>query len=406
MVVGLFLGFFFLVYAMRLIEVTDAATAQQWLDLPGRLHAARPAYIGPLYNELEAVFDPQKNKRLSHGEAARWIVLSSAGKAVGRIAAFLDREAPDVTNPALPTGGLGFFESTNTTEVATMLFDAAQRWLKVRGMQAMDGPINFGDRDRFWGVLIDGFDFEPNYGMFWHPPYYQALFEFYGFQLYFKQYTCHMRADNKFHASFAKLVEQFAASGEYRFAYASKAEPEKLAQDFQHVYNLAWAKHTGVALMTLGEARAIVKQMLPVVDERLLWFAYHGEEPVAFFLSLPELNQIFKHIGQRLNLLGKLRFVVARWRFMQRRDKKILGIIYGVVPEHQGKGVDIAMVATTQPVVLAAGYEDIEMNWIGDFNPRMLVTIRTIGARIRKTHATYRFLFDRERTFERHPIIK
>ncbi len=30
-------------------------------------------------------------------------------------------------------------------------------------MEAMDGPINFGDRDRWWGLLIDGFDRDPNY---------------------------------------------------------------------------------------------------------------------------------------------------------------------------------------------------------------------------------------------------
>ena len=158
--------------------------------------------------------------------------------------------------------------------------------------------------------------------------------------------------------------------------------------------------------MSLEKARQLVRQMRPVMDERLLWFAYRGAEPVAFFLSLPELNQLFRHVGRRLNLAGKIRFLWARWHYMRRRDKRMFGIIYGVVPEYQGKGVDAALLVHARRTFLDAGYADLEMNWIGDFNPRMLVTTRSIGASIVKTHATYRYLFDRERAFERMPIIR
>jgi hypothetical protein len=350
------------------------------------------------------VFDPAKNPKFKNGECARWVLTTANGQTVGRVAAFLNRDAVDVQNADLPTGGVGFFECIDDQAAAHQLFEVARQWLAARGMQAMDGPINFGERDRFWGLLIDGYDLEPNYGMFWHPAYYKELFESYGFGLYFKQYTCYRTTTAPLHPSFAKRTEEHAAA--YRFAHARKQDKEKLARDFHHVYNLAWAKHTGVAGMSLEQARAIVKEMAPVVDERLLWFAYHGQEPVAFFISLPALNQIFKHVGRRLNLLGKLRFLWEQRRYMQRPDKKMFGIIYGVVPEHQGKGVDAAMLVYARQAFIDAGYADLEMNWIGDFNPRMLVTIRSIGAKILKTHATYRYLFDRERPFERMPIIR
>ena len=389
---------------MPLLEVVDARLARQFVELPARLHRAVPNYIGPLENEIEAVFDPAKNARFANGEAVRWVLTDATGTAIGRVAAFLNRDAVDVQNADLPTGGLGFFECIDDQVAANQLFDAGRQWLAARGMAAMDGPVNFGERDRFWGLLIDGFDRPPNYGMFWHPPYYRQLFEQYGFQLYFKQYTCYRTTAAPLHANFAKQAA--AQAPEFTFAHVRKREAEKLAQDFHHVYNLAWARHPGVQPMTLDQARTIAREMKPVVDERLLWFAYHGTEPVAFFLSLPELNQIFRHIGRRLNLLGKLRFLWARWRFMRRTDKRMFGIIYGVVPEYQGKGVDAAMLVHAQQAFVAAGYADLEMNWIGDFNPRMLVTTRSIGASIVKTHATYRYLFDREREFERCPIIR
>jgi hypothetical protein len=390
---------------MPLLEVTSAAHRQQFCDLPRRLHQAIPVFINPLDNEVEAVFDPAKNALFAAGgTATRWLLTDAAGVAIGRVAAFINPLTATAADATLPTGGLGFFECIDDQATANQLLEVACQWLQSWGMLAVDGPINFGDRDRFWGVLIDGFEHEPNYGMFWHPAYYQGLLESYGFQLYFKQYTCYRPVPQLLHASFYKKLDELTAAG-YVFTHARKAEPEKLARDFHHVYNLAWGKHTGVKPMTLDEARALVREMKPVLDERLLGFAYFNDEPVAFFLNLPELNQIFKHVGPTLDLAGKLRFVWEQWRYMRRTDKKILGIIYGVVPEHQGKGVENALTLATQHLFIAGGYANIEMNWIGDFNPRMLVVTRSIGAKIIKTHATYRKLFV-DRPFERYPIIR
>jgi hypothetical protein len=390
---------------MPLLEVTSAAHRQQFCDLPRRLHQAIPVFINPLDNEVEAVFDPAKNALFAAGgTATRWLLTDAADVVIGRVAAFINPLTATAADATLPTGGLGFFECINDQTAANQLLEVACQWLQARGMLAVDGPINFGDRDRFWGVLIDGFEHEPNYGMFWHPAYYQGLLESYGFQLYFKQYTCYRPVPQLLHPSFYKKLDELTAAG-YVFTHARKAEPEKLARDFHHVYNLAWGKHTGVKPMTLDEARALVREMKPVLDERLLGFAYFNDEPVAFFLNLPELNQIFKHVGPTLNLAGKLRFVWEQWRYMRRTDKKILGIIYGVVPEHQGKGVENALTLATQHLFIAGGYANIEMNWIGDFNPRMLVVTRSIGAKIIKTHATYRKLFV-DRPFERYPIIR
>ena len=392
---------------MPLLEVVDARQARLFVDLPAQLHGNNPVYIGPLVEEVEAVFDPSKNLNFTNGEAIRWVLTNEAGTVIGRVAAFLNRDSPAVADADLPTGGLGFFECIDDQAAASILFEAGRQWLAARGMQAMDGPINFGERDRFWGVLVDGFDREPTYGMFWHPPYYQRLFEGYGFRVYFKQYTCAREVATPLHPSFAKRAATFATEQPaYRFAHALKSEPERMAQDFHHVYNLAWANHSGVPPMSLDKARQLVKQMRPVLDERMLWFAYHEDEPVAFFLSFPELNQILKHVGPRLDLLGKLRFLLEKWRYQRRRPKKMFGVIYGVVPAHQGKNVDAVMMVHAQKALQVADYTDIEMNWIGDFNPRMLATTRSIGAKICKTHVTYRKLFDENRPFERCPIIR
>ncbi|MBO0359491.1 hypothetical protein J0X19_16135 [Hymenobacter sp. BT186] len=390
---------------MPLLEVTTPAQVRHFLDLPSRIYRNHPNWISPLDHEIEVVFDPKKNPNLATGTVIRWILTDAAGETIGRVAAFVN-PATAHADTNLPTGGMGFFECIDDQHAADTLFEACRNWLVDRGMQAMDGPINFGERDRFWGLLVSGFT-EPNYGMFYHPPYYQQLFENYGFQLYFKQYTCHRGVAMQLHPSFSnaavRYAEQYPA---FQFRHASKRNAKKLAHDFHHVYNLAWANHSGIAGMSLEKARDLVKQMKPVLDERLLWFAYHNDEPIAFFVSLPELNQIFKHVGRNFNLWNKLRFLWEKRKYEQRTDKKLFGVIFGVVPEWQGKGVESALMVHARAQFMQAGYSEIEMNWIGDFNPRMLALTRSIGARIYKTHVTYRYLFDRERPFERSPIIR
>ncbi|MBG8554466.1 GNAT family N-acetyltransferase [Hymenobacter guriensis] len=390
---------------MPLIEVVSAEQKRLFRDFPEQIYRDHPAWIRPMDDDLEATFDPARNPNLAQGEAIRWVLTNAAGQPIGRVAAFIN-PATAHTDATLPTGGMGFFECVQDQAAANELFEAAQSWLAARGMQAMDGPINFGERDRFWGLLVAGFT-EPNYGMFYHPPYYQQLFESYGFQVYFKQYTCYRPVAEPLHASFHKAAERYAQEKpEFRFAHANLRDLEKMSRDFHHVYNLAWANHSGVVAMSLEKARALVRQMKPVVDERIVWFAYHQDEPVAFFVSLPELNQIFKHVGPRLDVWGKLKFVWERWRYQRRQPKKMFGVIFGVVPAWQGQGVESAMLVHAQQAFIDAGYTDIEMNWIGDFNPRMLAVTRSIGARIYKTHVTYRKLFDETRPFERCPIIR
>ena len=139
------------------------------------------------------------------------------------------------------------------------------------------------------------------------------------------------------------------------------------------------------------------------MDEKLLWFGYYKDEPVAFFLSLPEVNQIFKYVDGNMNLLGKLKFLWYSWRKI---NLKAFGILFGIVPEHQGKGVDGAIIEAFRTLLQGdyVRYEDYEMNWIGDFNTKMIKMCEQINVTVAKRHATYRVLFDSSKPFKRYPI--
>jgi hypothetical protein len=387
-----------------LIEVKDKAAEKEFLEFPARLYKDDPNYIRPLDNDIRAVFDPEKNKvlRVKGAEFIRWLVKTAGGETVGKIAAFINPKTKDKEDQ--PTGGMGFFDCIHDQEVANMLFDACKKWLEQRGCEAMDGPINLGERDKWWGVLIEGF-LPPNYCMHYNAPYYKDLLEKYGFRLYFKQFTyARMVRHGNYTERFVERGKTMLQNKDYTFRYLKGEEMKKAPAYFLEVYNKAWGGHSGVKALTEVQAKAMFKSMKPVMDERLIYFGFYKDTPVCFFISLPELNQIFKYLNGNLNWWGKLKFLYYK-KF--KPSNKMLGLVFGVVPEHQGKGVEGAMILKYQDFVLDKSfpYETIEMNWIGDFNPKMMRVVEQIGSEILKTHATYRYLFDRTKEFKRYPFI-
>jgi hypothetical protein len=385
-------------------EVRSKEDVEAFLLLPAQINKDQAHWIRPLDKDVEAVFDPRKNKTFRHGECIRWIMLDDSGNTIGRVAAFVNRKTANKGNEQ-PTGGIGFFDCVNDRAAAFALFDHCRQWLQQRGMEAMDGPINFGDRDRWWGLLIEGFDRDPNYQCNYNPPYYRELFEAYGFQVYFYQYTFGRLIDGPLSERLWEKSRMLENNRDYTFRHLERSEINKMPAMIKHIYNKAWASRGEIPELTEAQAKHIVDQMRPIIDEKLLWFGFYREEPVIFFLSLPEVNQVFKYLNGKLDLTGKIKFL---WYKFRKVDRKAFGILFGIVPEHQGKGLDGAIILHFRKLMQEdyKRYDEYEMNWIGDFNPQMIRVAEQINTEIWKTHATYRYLFDRSRPFKRMPFIK
>jgi hypothetical protein len=388
---------------MRLIEVTDQQQAFEFLMLPVKLYKSEPNWIRPLDKDVESVFDPEKNKAFRHGECIRWILRDEKGETIGRVAAFVNNKTVNKGNDQ-PTGGMGFFECIEDKPAAFMLFDKCREWLTAKGMEAMDGPINFGSRDRWWGLLIEGFDREPNYQCNYNFPYYKTFFEAYGFQVYFYQLTFARPVKDPLAPRLAEKAALIARNPDYQFRFLRKDEMRKLPEYIHQVYNNAWANRSENPELTLLQAQLMVKQMKPLMDRRLLYFGFYKDEPISFFLSLPEINQILKYVNGQLDWKGKVVFI---WHTLMKTNRKAFGILFGIVPKHQGKGVDGAMIMNAREVLQEKynRYDQYEMNWIGDFNPKMINVVEQVGGFVAKRHATYRKLFDETKPFKRAPIL-
>jgi hypothetical protein len=148
----------------------------------------------------------------------------------------------------------------------------------------------------------------------------------------------------------------------------------------------------------------LFKTMKPVMDERLNWFVYHNGEPIAFWINLPDLNQWFKKMNGHFSLLYKLYFLMLK---MFSTNNRFVGLVFGIIPEFQGKGIDAFMIVEGAEFIKqhAKNYTNFEMQWIGDFNPKMINIAESLGTHMSRKLSTYRFLFDRTKPFIRHKTI-
>ena len=396
--------------AYTLHEVLSAADEREFLEFAKRLYADEPRWICPLDDDIRKVFNPAENKKFEKGEAVRWLAKDAQGNTVGRIAAFWNEESAAAEKQ--PTGGCGFFECINSQQVADILFDAARDWLAARGMEAMDGPVNFGSRDSWWGVLVEGFEYTPLYANPYNFPYYKDLFEGYGFRNYFNQnsFVWEIGRDSMNERVYGR-AERIMNTPGYTFSTIEMGNLKSAAENVRQIYNKAWALFPGVKPMSEEDVQHMMHQLKPIIDPDLIYFAYFNGEPIGFFVMVPDLNRLIGGFKGRFGLWQKLQLM---WNLKVRRScDRIFGIIFGITPEFHGKGVESAIFLYIYKNFFANParkrkfpYKSFEFAWIGDFNPVMNRMITNyVGASKHKMHTTYRYLFDREKEFERCPRL-
>jgi hypothetical protein len=386
---------------MQLKEVVTKGEREEFLNLPAKLYSDEPYWVRQPDKITESVFNPRTNRAFAHGEAIRWILKDNGNNTIGRVAAFIDKQRSASNRQR--TGGMGFFEVVESREAAFALFDAASDWLSGKGIEAMDGPINFGENDNNWGLLVDGF-IQQGFGMPYNKKYYRSFFEEYGFKKYFEQYSYHreIRGRNNditmFPDRMTKIAEWLSKRPGYSFRHFESRNKEKYIQDIVSIYNSTWSVFKedftpldpGFLLESFSKAKSFI-------DEELIWFAYYNEKPVSFFILYPDLNQILKHLNGKMHLWNKIRFVYYRMTHEMTRLRAVVG---GVHPSFQNSGVESAIFHHLYESLKRKPWlKELELSWVGDYNPKMIAIYEALGARRAKVHITYRYMINKELPF-------
>lgn len=325
-------------------------------------------------------------------------MFKNKSETVGKIAVFINKSYEQHQ----PTGGIGFFDCINDQETANFIFNHCKNWLQERGIEAIDGPINFGERDKFWGLLTEGF-LEPLYCMNYNFPYYKELFENYGFKTYYEQLCFSRPIFAEVSRVFTVMHAKYSKNLQISAKPLKKNNIEKFARDFTEVYNSAWASHGSGKQIEEAKVLKMFKGMKPIINEHISWFVYENEKPIAMWMNIPDLNQWFKYLDGKFGIIEKLKFL---WVKKFKKNEKMVGLVFGVIPEWQKKGIEGFMIwEGTQHLRKHTDFKTTELQWIGDFNPKMIKIAENLDTTVTRKLATYRYLFDQEKDFERHPII-
>lgn len=372
---------------MTVIEVNDKKSRKEFLLFPRSLYKGDPNFISPLDKEIESIFDPGRNHFHNHGICNRWI-LQNENLTIGRIAAFINFEKNK--NPGNIVGGIGFFDCTQDETAAFTLFDTARKWLEENNAKAMEGPVNFGENDKYWGLLVDGF-MPPSMGMNYNYPYYQSFFENYGFKSQYDQFTNVIYVAKPLPDRFTKIADWISSKPEYSFVHFEMKDFEKFAEDFREIYNDAWSEFPDFTPIKTSTIRQSFRELKPIVDEKIIWFTYHNDEPIAFILAVPDINVILKPLKGKLNLVNKIRFL---WLKKTTTIHRIRFIVMGCKKKYQNKGIESGMIRKLQLEVIPRNTIDqAELAWVGDFNKKMLALHEATGAVREKVHRTYKKVF-------------
>jgi GNAT superfamily N-acetyltransferase len=357
---------------MQLIAVTSDQLFKAFLDVPKLIYVDDKEYIPHIRQEIQHILWD----RPQPGEVGLWLVEHN-DQYVGRIAAFI--------NPG-NKGGLGFFESIDNSEVAKLLLETGEQWLRDKHISVIEAPVNYGERDKFWGLLVKGFK-NPSYQEPYNPAYYRRFFEDQGYTVKIVQSTQEVTPALFNVDKIGPLAAEVEQNPDLELRHIEKDKLDKYASDFVTIYNKAWKQHEHFVPLTVEKVGRMMKAMKPVLREDLVWFTYVKGEPVAFYVSIIEINEIFRYLNGNLNGWGKLKFLYYRWR---KPITRIRGLVFGVVPEYQGMGITSGMMMKVFDVFKKyPQLKTSERAWIRDFNPGMMKFLEAIGAHETKQHITF-----------------
>ena len=358
-----------------------------WHAVLDTVYIGNPQYVYPLRSDIEGILS-EKNAAHNGNNLRRWVV-KDGRRPVGRIAAFVDTERNEQLS--LPAGGIGFFESINDRRVADILFTAAEGWLREQGMHAVDGPINFGERDKFWGLLVRGW-YRPIYQETYNPPYYQQYFEARGYQPH-EQCLTMRGVVSEFPG---ERLGKLAARVRERYGlYTEQIQANKLRQganDFAEAYNAAFNHWPYFKPLTGDDIYPTFQQMKPIMDPHLTCIAYNKEgRPIGLAGLIPDINCFLRGVNGKLNWKGLPQFLY-RLKF-QKQPRNCKGIAFGIAQDYQRQGVYPLMV----DAMFQSGdrhtsrtYRYVDMATIRGHNKLMVDTCRQMNTEIHRVHLAYR----------------
>ncbi|KQM28487.1 MULTISPECIES: hypothetical protein [unclassified Sphingomonas] len=371
--------------------VVTAADRKAFIALPYRLYANDPHWVPPLKSEVAGQIDPKKNGWFSHAEAQLYIA-ERGGQVVGRVSAHLDTLALTMPTEKGFGPGVGFwgmFEAEDA-QVASALIAQAESWLRGKGMNRAIGPCSLS----VWeepGLLIEGHDHSPTVLMGHHLPAYRGWIEGAGYVPVKQMITYELDITK----DFPPIVQRIVAAGEknqrIHIRRVNKAKFADEAEIILRILNDAWSDNWGFVPLTQPEVDDVGKKLKPLVFEDLIRIAELDGEPVAFMITLPDMNEPLKPMGGSLLPFNWLKLLL--WlRAPKARTMRVplMGVVKKLQASRMASQLAFMMIEyIRRDAVAKFGASRGEIGWVLDDNQGMNAIATTIDSKVNRVYQMY-----------------
>lgn len=372
----------------RSVVIERVATSRQrdaFLQLPYEIYAGDPNWVPPLLAERRDFLDPARNPFFKHATAELFLAKKD-GKVVGRIAACEDRNYNAFHGEKV--GFFGFYEAVDDDEVARALFEAARSWIRNRGLTKAIGPANFTSNHDL-GLLVEGFDQPPVVMMTYNPRYYIRHFEqVLGLPRAKDLYAWWLSAHVDPPERVVRIAEKVRAKEGVVVRPVNLRDFANEARRIKEIYNAAWEKNWGFVPFTDEEFDHVARDMKQLAAPELILIAEVRGEPVAFSMTLPDLNQALIHVGGRLTTFG-LPVGLAKLLWYSRKIDQLRLITLGIKEQYRKRGLDAILYLDTLRAARKLGYKGGEISWTLEDNVLVNRAIEMMGGQRYKTYRLY-----------------
>jgi len=366
---------------MNVELISGKSGLDQFIRFPWKVYQGNPNWVPPLKSEVKFILGAE-NPFFRHAEAAYFLARRN-GDVVGRIAAIIDHHHVREHNEQ--AGFFGFFECLPDVAIADALLSAAAGWLRERGMTVMRGPMNPSTNDEC-GFLLEGFDSPPMIMMTYTPPQYLEFMEKCGLTKAKDLYAYIVIVND---VSVVERLERLSQGVHKRIPGLTvrPADLKRFDRELtivKDIYNSAWSKNWGFVPMTDEEIDSMAKRLKPLIVPELLIIAEVDGKPAAFFMVVPDYNQVLKKLNGSLLPFGVLKFL-----WYARKISDIRGITLGVKEEYRRKGIEGLLYLESFKAAKRRGYRRAEMSWILEDNTLVQKGCELMGGKLYKKYRIY-----------------
>lgn len=362
-------------------------------ELPFSIYESYSPWCPPFRFEIENIFDPEVNTFFQKGECERYLVFSG-GQVAGRFAVMNTPDRDRVLEPVM--GGLGFIEMYDDQGLADAIIDFAKAWHRERGYHAMRGPINFGENDTYWGLLVENFEEPPIYGMFYHPPYYRERLENTGAVKLDDHWSYKRDFSKPLPDRMLRITDRIENRPGVELRPIDTGHLLRDAEYMRQIYNEAWStqeineREEEFTELDRRTVRNMVQKLKPVMIPESVLLAFVDGEPASFIVCVPDLNEV------SCETRGRLRW----WHYpklywFKQRCTRLRTLVYGTRPKFRKMGLEaLTFTRGIQYTYEAAPtLEYLEGGWVSEKNWLMQRSLEALGCYHHKTHRTYRWEF-------------